>query len=80
MFPFRPTFCKFFSLIGRWGPLTHFSITNLYLQSGSTVGVLNISPISMVLCLYLLHLKKIFPIANSFWNKNIVKHYLAVVK
>ena len=29
MFPFRPKFCKFFSLIERWEPLTHFSATNL---------------------------------------------------
>ena len=29
MFPFKPKFCELFSWIERWGPLIHFSITNL---------------------------------------------------
>ena len=44
------------------------------------VEISKISAFSIVLSLILLHLMEIFPITNSFWKKNIVKHSLTVAK
>ena len=52
----------------------------LRVKKGLTVGVFNISTISMVLCLFLLHLMQIFPKAHNFWKKTFVKHCLTVVE
>ena len=81
MLLFSPIFCKVSSLIYRCRPLTHFSITNLLsiYNYWLTLGIFNISAISMILCLFSLHLMKIFAIAHLFWNKNIAKHCITMI-
>ena len=86
MFLFRQNFCKFFSLIEILGWLTHLSITNFVciydyiLKKFLTVSIFNVSSFSIVLCLFLLHLMKMFGKTHNFWSKTIVKHWLTVVK
>ena len=86
MILFRSKLCKFFSLIEIWGWFTNFSITNFsyiydyMLKKGLTISIFNISNLSIVLCLFLLHLMKIFQKTHNFCNKTIVKHCLTLDK
>ena len=45
-----------------------------------TVGIFDSSTFSMVLCFFWFHLMEIFPMTQIFGEKNIVKHWLTVVK
>ena len=49
-------------------------------KRGLTVGIFDISTFSMGLCFFSLHLMEIFLMTQNFWEKNIVKHWLTVVK
>ena len=51
-----------------------------YMAKTLTYDIFDISTFSMVLCLFLLHVMEIFPITPNFWEKNIVKHCLTVIK
>ena len=86
MFDFRPNFLKFFSLIERWESLTLFSVTNLlsiydYVFK-KWVNSWHFSHFYFFngFMLFLLHLTEIFQMTYNFWKKNIVKHWLTVVK
>ena len=86
MFLFRPTFCKFFSMIEIWGWLTYFPITNLlciynYLLQKwvKRWHFLHFYFLNGFTC-FLLHIMEVFPKTHNFWNKTIVQSFLTVVK
>ena len=52
----------------------------LLIKSGLTVGIFDIANFSIVWCCPSLHLMEIFPMTHNFWKKDIIKHWLTVVK
>ena len=86
MFLFRPTFCKFFSLVEIWGWLTHFPITNFLcsydymLEKGHLLAFSTFLLFEWFYACFLIHIMEIFPKTHNFRNKTIVKSFLIVVK
>ena len=62
-------------------PLFHNKFLYDYmLRKMLIVSIFNISTFSMALSFFLLQLIKMFPETHNFWNKEMVKHCLTMVK